>query len=503
MSILITCIGSAPAEAVARSLKDYNIIGIDMKEICVGTFVSDTYIQIKDKTGTEEYWNKVKNIITEHDVRYVFVSLPLEADGWSRRKDEFMEKYNCEVFLNNTKFCTIANNKRLTYEFCTANDINIPLERSVNDRPIVIKDINGAGSVGLQILKDNDDTPLPFQEDRYIIQQFIDGDEYTVDVLSDPDGRVVNIVPKLRCFVKNGQSFVSRVSMHDDVVEFVKDVALKMDNRSLINVQVIKEHDTGDIYLVEVNPRYPTSISLTIRAGVDMPRMLVENDYIMKDVCDGLTMTRGYREYYSKGCGGYEENVLNVVERDCLVTSHDKNIKSSKFDKYIFIKLRENISKFQYEMRDHLLDKKNILEIGVYWGEYKGAKQMYPELNIKSADIDPNLNPDCILDITKRCDFDDSTFDAIICLEVLEHTRDPMNGIREMSRLLSKNGLLFISIPCNYRIHSPKPDSFRFTHHFFHVIAEDHGFEIKSLKCIEDKARYLFPLHYTCILKKT
>ena len=39
-NILITCIGCAPASAICRALNNkYNIYGIDIKEICVGSFI--------------------------------------------------------------------------------------------------------------------------------------------------------------------------------------------------------------------------------------------------------------------------------------------------------------------------------------------------------------------------------------------------------------------------------------------------------------------------------
>lgn len=133
---------------------------------------------------------------------------------------------------------------------------------------------------------------------------------------------------------------------------------------------------------------------------------------------------------------------------------------------------------------------------------YKGAKQLYPHVPIKSADLDPDLKPDYVLDITTRTNFEDGFFDCIICLEVLEHTRNPFEALKEMYRLLSPAGLLMISLPCNYRMHSPIPDSWRFTHHAYMVIAEDFGFEVLELKCIEMANRLMFPLHYTCIMKK-
>ena len=217
---------------------------------------------------------------------------------WSSKKEEFLEKYNCKVFLNDTKFCNIANNKEATYDFCIKNDISIPPKMKLEDRPIVIKEINGCGSLGLQILKSKNDKNLPFKNEDFIIQKFIEGDEYTCDVISDPNGKVVNVIPKKRCFIKNGQSFTSKIVKDEDIINYVIDVCQKLKNKCAINVQVIKEKNTGKIYLVEINPRFATTISLSIEGGVPIPRMLIENDFEEKHYENGLIMVRDYKEYF-------------------------------------------------------------------------------------------------------------------------------------------------------------------------------------------------------------
>lgn len=54
------------------------------------------------------------------------------------------------------------------------------------------------------------------------------------------------------------------------------------------------------------------------------------------------------------------------------------------------------------------------------------------------------------IDLEKdRFPFEDESFDATVCLEVLEHLRDPRNILREMLRVLKLNGYLLISTPNN------------------------------------------------------
>ena len=296
--ILITSIGCAPASAICRNLnKDYYIIGIDIQKKCIGNFICDKFISVPI-FNTSNYWEKINEIINTENITSIFVTTQLEGLEWSLRKENLKNLFNCEVYLNDPEFINITNCKKNIYKFCLENNIKIPLLKTIHDRPIIIKPINGCGSYGIQILKKNEEIALPFNENDNIIQQYINGDEYTIDVLSDLNCNIISIVPKKRLLIKNGQSFKSIIVKNIEIINFVKDVCIKLKNKSAINVQIIQEKETNIIYLIEVNPRFSSTISLTIESGINIPKMLIEKDYTIYDFKENLLMIRDYNEYF-------------------------------------------------------------------------------------------------------------------------------------------------------------------------------------------------------------
>jgi carbamoyl-phosphate synthase large subunit len=300
-NVLITSIGCAPASIISRTLMNenkYNIIGIDIQSECVGNFITNKYIicpKISDKT----YWEFIEKIIFENNINFVFVTNNLETSSWSLNKNMLFEKYNCKVFINDFNLIETADDKMKTYNWCVENNINVPEIVNVKTRPCIIKPLSGSGSSDISILKTNNDICDKYISDSsYIIQKFINGDEFTVDVLSDENYNVINIVPKQRLLIKHGQSFKSIVKLDDDIINFVKNIAVKIKNKSIMNVQVIKEYGTNNIFLIEINPRWPTTIGLSINAGVNMPVMLLENDVNTKIVTNNMIMIRDYKEYF-------------------------------------------------------------------------------------------------------------------------------------------------------------------------------------------------------------
>jgi SAM-dependent methyltransferase len=126
-----------------------------------------------------------------------------------------------------------------------------------------------------------------------------------------------------------------------------------------------------------------------------------------------------------------------------------------------------------------------------------------PELesyNVVSLDINEESRPDIIADITMfNKHIPDQSYDALMCTEVLEHVVDPFAAIRELRRILKRNGYILFTTPLNVRIHGPIPDCWRFTEFGLKVLLRD--FEIVYFDKLNTPGRNLFPIHYAAIVR--
>lgn len=93
-----------------------------------------------------------------------------------------------------------------------------------------------------------------------------------------------------------------------------------------------------------------------------------------------------------------------------------------------------------------------------------------------------NSKLDIISDITSIPELDCS-FDAIMCIEVLEHVPDPVSALKELSRLLKKNGHLILTAPfCSLTHFAPYHFSTGFNKYFYQKILTENGFEIIDIE---------------------
>jgi carbamoyl-phosphate synthase large subunit len=138
--------------------------------------------------------------------------------------------------------------------------------------PVVVKPRRGSGSRGVIIVGSAAELAALDRSPSLIVQDFLPGEEYSVDVLADAAGRVIASVPRLRARVDSGVSVGGR-TVHDPEVErFGRAVAQATGVTYVANVQCRRDAE-GVPALLEVNPRMPGTLGLTIASGVDMPRL--------------------------------------------------------------------------------------------------------------------------------------------------------------------------------------------------------------------------------------
>lgn len=98
---------------------------------------------------------------------------------------------------------------------------------------------------------------------------------------------------------------------------------------------------------------------------------------------------------------------------------------------------------------------------------------------------------DIVCDITAIPE-PDASFDAVMCIEVLEHLPDPVAALRELSRLLRPRGKLILTAPfCSLTHYAPHHYSTGFTRYFYERHLPALGFELERIDANGNFFEYL------------
>lgn len=104
--------------------------------------------------------------------------------------------------------------------------------------------------------------------------------------------------------------------------------------------------------------------------------------------------------------------------------------------------------------------------------------------SIDVANIDSEYGYDIYLDLEKKFNIGDSTYDGALAINVLEHVYDYRNFLGESHRILKQGGSLVIGVPFLIQVHPCPNDYWRFTADTLNNILTEAGFNKVEVKTI-------------------
>jgi len=311
MNILLTNIGRRVA-LVNHFRKVYNELNIKGKIVGADMDMTAPAIHVVDKKYKicsilhPDYIPTLKSICEKEDIKLLISLLDTDLLKLSNNKKKF-EEIGTKILISSYKVIDTCQDKIKTFNFLRNNGIDTPnllkieeiLYGGRKDFPFMLKPSKGSASKG--IFKINNVEELKFYWTKInnpILQEFINGTEYTIDVLADFKNEVRCIVPRKRLEVRTGEVSKGMTVKDQRIINTARRCveALK-EAIGPITVQGLLTSE-GNFKITEINPRFGGGHPLAITAGADFPRWIVElmqgrNPSIKLDEWqDGLVMLR-------------------------------------------------------------------------------------------------------------------------------------------------------------------------------------------------------------------
>lgn len=121
-------------------------------------------------------------------------------------------------------------------------------------------------------------------------------------------------------------------------------------------------------------------------------------------------------------------------------------------------------------------------------------------------DIPQSLHKKDAVDIfanAHQLPFKKDTFDTVLCLEILEHVKQPLEVLKEIHRVLKPGCVLILSAPQNYWLHNDPKDFYRFTQQGLMELAKEQaGFTINYIHPLGGTREFLVDFVCKYILMK-
>jgi len=187
------------------------------------------------------------------------------------------------VLVSSPESVAIGEDKRNTAEFFLRNGFPTPRvfwdarqAAEAGRFPLIVKPARGSSSVGVHCVRDRRELEFfsSYVADS-MVQEYITGVEYTMDVLAGMDGRALCCVPRRRIETRAGEVSKGLTVRHPGLIELCTAVVEKMPGAvGCITIQAFVDA-AGGIKLIEINPRFGGGYPLSYEAGADYPRAIL------------------------------------------------------------------------------------------------------------------------------------------------------------------------------------------------------------------------------------
>jgi carbamoyl-phosphate synthase large subunit len=285
--LLITGAGGPAAVSVIRDLAgtDVEVFAVDIDRNAAGLYlVAPDHRGLVPRGDAPEFADQLVSLCRQVEADVLLPTVDAELLPLARRRDELAEG-GTTLLCASVETLESAQDKWTLLQTC-AGKAPIPETVLLDDSfdaaawtfPCIVKPRHGAGGTGVELVDDAahlDRLGIP-RDGSNIVQQLLPGLEHSIDVLAYRDGRIAAAVPRSRLKVDSGIAVAGATSVDPALVATGRQVAEAIGLTTVANVQV-KQDAEGRPRLLEVNVRFPGSMPLTVAAGVDMPRLIVDD----------------------------------------------------------------------------------------------------------------------------------------------------------------------------------------------------------------------------------
>lgn len=307
MNILMTCVGrrSYLVDYFKNALEGTGaVICVDIDSKTSAMTAADVKYVVP-RVDDDNYIPELLRICIKEKVGLLVSLSDLDLKCIAEAKDRF-DALGVKVAVSDPWVIETSNDKWKTYHFLLENDIGCPatflkieearhaIDEGAIKFPLIVKPRWGMGSFSIFKVDNNEELAFFYSyalrkvsesninskntvdlSACVIIQEYIVGDEYGVDILNSLDGERACTVVKRKIAMRSGETDGAITVEQDVLQEVAGKLALLLKHRGNLDVDIIYSPVSHRLAVIEFNARFGGGYPFSHLAGVDFPKALV------------------------------------------------------------------------------------------------------------------------------------------------------------------------------------------------------------------------------------
>jgi len=303
-AVLFTCAGQRVDIVDAFGRAGATTVAADVNPLAPALYRADRQALVP-RIGDEEYIPALRALVDEHDVRLIVPLTDLDQVTLAAAREDL----GALVLLPAEETVERLADKYLAHLLFEERGIASPptwLPNGVPEDasfPLLVKARNGFGSRHIYRAEDRVQLGffLGYTPVDSIVQACLGGEEFSIDVFCDLDGRCLNAIPRTMIESKGGESIKGMTIRDERLIELARDVAERLQLVGPANIQCFREQD-GSHYITDINPRFGGGFPLPLAAGGRYPELALalargeRPEPRLGDFREGIVMTRFFSD---------------------------------------------------------------------------------------------------------------------------------------------------------------------------------------------------------------
>jgi carbamoyl-phosphate synthase large subunit len=303
-AVLLTCAGQRVDIVSAFGRAGAETIAADVNPLAPALYAGDRHLLVPP-IDDPAYVPSLAAAVAEHDVELI---VPL-TDLDMRILAESRDRLGALVLLPGADVAERTNDKYLTHLFLQERGIGSPASWLPDDLPtnlpypVLVKARCGFGSRNIFRAESREELEffLLRTPAESFVQEVCGGEEFSMDVFCDLEGRCLNAIPRTMIESKGGESIKGMTIADEELIALGRDVSEALGVVGPATVQCFRA-SPGDLKVTDVNLRFGGAFPLPLAAGSEYPALalaLARGDRPEPKVGEfraGVVMTRFFSE---------------------------------------------------------------------------------------------------------------------------------------------------------------------------------------------------------------
>ncbi|WP_261857276.1 ATP-grasp domain-containing protein [Photobacterium sanguinicancri] len=264
IKVLVTGAGGGVGQGIVKALRliddlDIEIFTADMSPIAAGLYGGD-YSYLVPAASDPCYFDAIENICNKNNIDFYFPGTDVELLVCAHSSEEMEKKLGVKTLVSPLSVIEIADDKLKTVNFLKDNGLSYPttwLPEEVDleslTYPVIVKPRIGCRSIGVYVVHTAKEAKRAIESlDGPIIQEYIDGEEYTCTV-AIVDSNISDVLC-LKRDLRAGDTFRAYPESNLAIESYVKEIAQKIGIKGSCNFQL--RLTNGVPKLFEINSRF-------------------------------------------------------------------------------------------------------------------------------------------------------------------------------------------------------------------------------------------------------